>query len=100
MRYVKMLTAEEMLRFWSAVADEKENTAKVTIDRHDNQDNTEALDCSNDDESFNVAEAYISPDLKAMIDMAQNEINLIQTLGVTRYIKTKSEGVKKNSIKI
>ncbi|SFS73748.1 hypothetical protein SAMN02910357_01562 [Succinivibrio dextrinosolvens] len=91
-----MLTAEDMLRIGEGVADLDVATAKeVHVDHK-----VVPRQVFDEDESFDVPEAYISPDLKSMIDVAQTEINKIKAIGMTQYLKTKSDAKTKSVIKI
>ena len=91
-----MLTAEDMLRIGEGVAESSNTTAKEV---HLNQKVVQRQ-VFDEDESFDVPEAYISPDLKSMIDVAQTEINKIKAIGMTQYLKTKSDAKTKSVIKI
>lgn len=91
-----MLTAEDMLRIGEGVAESNNTTAK---ELHLNQKVVQRQ-VFDEDESFDVPEAYISPDLKSMIDVAQTEINKIKAIGMTQYLKTKSDAKTKSVIKI
>lgn len=91
-----MLTAEDILRIGEGVAETDVNTAKEVHVEH----KVIPRQVFEDDESFDVPEAYISPDLKSMIDIAQNEINKIKAIGMTQYLKTKSDAKSKSVIKI
>ena len=91
-----MLTAEDMLRIGEGIADS--NVATAEKDPSDQSVITRQV--FDEDESFDVPEAYISPDLKSKIDVAQTEINKIKAIGMTQYLKTKSEAKTKAVIKI
>ncbi len=91
-----MLTAEDILRIGEGVAESNNTTAKEV---HLNQ-KVVPIQVFDEDESFDVPEAYISPDLKSMIDVAQTEINKIKAIGMTQYLKTKSDAKTKSVIKI
>lgn len=91
-----MLTAEDMLRIGEGVAE-----TEVATEKKVNEDQRViSRPVFDEDESFDVPEAYISPDLKSMIDVAQTEINKIKAIGMTQYLKTKSEAKTKAVIKI
>lgn len=91
-----MLTAEDILRIGEGVADTEVTTAKEVLLNQ----KVVPREVFEDDESFDVPEAYISPDLKSMIDVAQTEINKIKAIGMTQYLKTKSDAKTKSVIKI
>lgn len=91
-----MLTAEDMLRIGEGIADSNVATAE----KAPSDQSVIPRQIFDEDESFDVPEAYISPDLKSMIDVAQTEINKIKAIGMTQYLKTKSDAKTKSVIKI
>ena len=91
-----MLTAEDILRIGEGVADTEVTSAKEV---HLNQ-KVVPREVFEEDESFDVPESYISPDLKSMIDVSQTEIKKIKAIGMTQYLKTKSDAKTKSVIKI
>ena len=91
-----MLTAEDMLRIGEGIADSNVATAE----KDPSVQNVITRQVFDEDESFDVPEAFISHDLKSMIDVAQTEINKIKAIGMTQYLKTKSDAKTKSVIKI